>query len=188
MIARGGRGFNRAARVYHDAVSAFIGLGSNLGDRAASLTAALERLGRAGLRPGAASSVWETEPVGGARDPWFWNMVARVETDLAPLALLDLLLELERRAGRTRTYPNAPRTLDLDLLLVDDLVLAEPRLELPHPRMWERRFVLEPLAEIAPALRNPRNGRTVAEERDGLRDAYAARRIGPLASLARGPV
>lgn len=143
---------------------AYVGLGSNLGDRRAHLRAGLEGLCAAGLRLAAASSVWESEPVDAPGSPWFLNMVAAFETDRRPLEVLDVLLDIERRAGRVRAGRNAPRTLDLDLLLLGDLRWRDERLMLPHPRMWERRFVLEPLGEIAPQLRNPDSGRTVAEE------------------------
>ena len=139
------------------------------------------------LSPRAVSSVWETDPVD-APGPTFWNMTVKLSTDRAPHELLDLLQEIELRAGRMRTVRNAPRTLDLDILMIDDMVLEAPRLNLPHPRMWSRRFVLEPLAEIAPGLRNPATGRTVVEERRRLDDRYVARNIGTLASRRDQPV
>jgi 2-amino-4-hydroxy-6-hydroxymethyldihydropteridine diphosphokinase len=161
-------------------VIAYVGLGSNLGDRAARLRAGIEGLRAAGLDLDAVSSVWESEPVDAPAAPWFLNMAVSGKTDLAPLDLLDLLLEVERRAGRVRTVPNAPRTLDLDLLLLGDLRWHDERLVLPHPRMWERRFVLEPLREIAPELRNPTSGRTVAEECERARHRSVAFEVGRL--------
>lgn len=131
----------------------YVGLGSNLGDRAGHLRFALRRLSeRAGLRLRQVSGFRRTAPVGGPPQPDFVNAVARFETSLAPPAVLRALLDTEDRRGRRRTVPNGPRTLDLDLLLYRDLEWREPALTLPHPRIAERRFVLEPLAELAPAL------------------------------------
>jgi 2-amino-4-hydroxy-6-hydroxymethyldihydropteridine diphosphokinase len=161
--------------------SAWIGLGSNLGDRAAHLGRGLGDIERTGRCIRAASSVWETEPVGVAPQPWFLNMVVEVSMHGSALALLDLLLDIELRAGRTRGTAPAPRTLDLDLLAIDDLVLDHPRLSIPHPRMWSRRFVLEPLCEIAPGMRNPGTGRTALEELARLGPGPAVRRVGRLA-------
>lgn len=163
-------------------VDCYIALGSNLGDRRAHLESGLAGLGRHGLEPRAVSSVWETEPVDTDFPRWFWNMALRTEDDRPPLELLELLLEIERRNGRRRTEANGPRTLDLDLLMVGDLRVDGPRLRLPHPRMWQRAFVLEPLAEIAPELRNPDSGRTVGEERLRLQDPARVRKLGDLAT------
>jgi len=162
-------------------VDAYLALGSNLGDRAANLRAGLEGIARRGLVPLDLSSVWETEPVDSPEPLWFLNMVARAETDLPPLEVLDRLLDAEREAGRVRSARNAPRLLDLDLLLLGDLRLDHARLVLPHPRMWERRFVLAPLAEIAPGLLDPRTGRTVREACEALPPRPWVRRLGPLA-------
>jgi 2-amino-4-hydroxy-6-hydroxymethyldihydropteridine diphosphokinase len=139
----------------------YVSLGSNLGDRAATIRAALEGIDALDdvqlLR---VSSLRETDPVGYEDQPRFLNGVAELETTLAPLELLDRLLETERELGRTRDGPRfGPRTIDLDLLLYDDLVLDHPRLRIPHPRMTERAFVLEPLAELAPELLVPGEGR-----------------------------
>jgi len=169
-------------------VRSFVGLGTNLGDRAANLRRALAELDAVGVPPGDVSAVWETEPVDAPSPVWFWNMAVSVEWSGAPLRLLERLLEIEARAGRARTVRGAPRTLDLDLLLVGEQLVDEPRLALPHPRMWARRFVLEPLAEIAPRARNPRTGRTVLEELARLYDPAVVRRIGPLATLAAVPL
>lgn len=159
---------------------AYIGLGSNLGDRPAWLRAGIDGLSAAGCVLKAVSSVWESEPVDCPEPAWFLNMAVAARTRLAPLELLDVLLDIERLSGRVRTVPNAPRSLDLDLLLLGDLRWRDERLELPHPRMWERRFVLEPLREIAPHLRNPSSGRTVAEECERVRHRSAAFEIGRL--------
>jgi 2-amino-4-hydroxy-6-hydroxymethyldihydropteridine diphosphokinase len=135
-------------------VRAYVGLGANLGDREATLRRALELLGaRPGIEVVAVSSFRETDPVGYLEQPRFVNAAAAVETELAPHELLDTLLAVERELGRTRDGPRfGPRTVDLDLLLYGDLRLDEPGLTVPHPRLHERRFVLEPLAEIAPGL------------------------------------
>ena len=134
--------------------TAYIGLGANLGDRAETLRGAVRRLGALG-RIVAVSSLYETEPVGFREQPSFLNAVLALESDLAPSELLDALLAIERELGRIRTFRNAPRTLDLDILLYDGLVLDAPGLTVPHPRLHERGFVLAPLAEIAPGLVHP---------------------------------
>lgn len=167
---------------------AYIALGSNLGDRRRHLEAALAGLREADLPPVEISSVWETEPVDCPSGGWFWNMAVKVRTGRRPLELLDSLLDIEKRTGRVRTVRNAPRTLDIDLLMMGDLVLEHDRLNLPHPRMWQRRFVLEPLAEIEPELINPMTGLTVAEERARSRDRSRVRRIGRLASCRTVPL
>jgi 2-amino-4-hydroxy-6-hydroxymethyldihydropteridine diphosphokinase len=134
---------------------AFVGLGSNLGDREATIRAALARLD--GVV--AVSRLRETDPVGFEDQPRFLNGVAAVDTELPPRALLERLLAIERELGRTRGGPRfGPRTIDLDLLVYGDLVLDEPGLTLPHPRLHERRFALEPLAELAPDLVVPGRG------------------------------
>ncbi len=167
---------------------AYIGVGTNSGNRAGHLRRALDELARAGLPPCDVSAVWETEPVDAPSPLWFWNMALSVEWHDLPVQLLERLLAIELRLGRTRTIPGAPRTLDLDLLLVGEHVVEDPRLALPHPRMWSRRFVLAPLAEIAPTARNPRTGRTVTEELARLGDTAVVRRIGPLATVAALPL
>jgi 2-amino-4-hydroxy-6-hydroxymethyldihydropteridine diphosphokinase len=136
---------------------AYVGLGSNLGDRDAALRAALELLGGDVV---AVSSFRETEPVGYLDQPAFLNAAAALETEREPRALLERLLAVERELGRTRDGPRfGPRTIDLDLLLYEDRVIDEPGLVVPHPRMAERRFVLEPLAELDPELAVPGQGR-----------------------------
>jgi len=166
----------------------YVALGTNLGDLGGNLHAGLEGLTLSGLAPEARSSVWETEPVDTPFPQWFWNMVVLVRSDRPPRELLELLLGIERAHGRERSERNAPRTLDLDLLLAGRLTIEEERLRLPHPRMWERRFVLEPLAEIAPGLRNPLSGRTVLEECSRIRDRGKVRRLGDLASCRGLPL
>ena len=133
-------------------VTAYVGLGANLGDPAAAIRAAIEGLDALPQsRVTARSSLYRTAPVG-ATGPDYVNAVAALETSLTAPDLLAQLQHLEQRAGRERPYPNAPRTLDLDLLLYGDARIASPRLVVPHPRMHERAFVLHPLAEIAPHL------------------------------------
>ena len=158
----------------------YVALGSNLGDREGSLRAGLAGMGRRGLAARALSAVWETEPVDSPEPLWFLNMVAEVETGLPPRRVLEMLLEVEREVGRVRSVRNAPRALDLDLLLLGDLRVQEDGLLLPHPRMWTRRFVLAPLHELAPQLRDPVSGRTVTEALASLPAAPTARSLGPL--------
>ncbi|MBV8258864.1 MAG: 2-amino-4-hydroxy-6-hydroxymethyldihydropteridine diphosphokinase [Actinobacteria bacterium] len=144
---------------------AFVGLGSNLGDREATIRAAVAALGdEAGVEVVAVSTLRETDPVGYVDQPPFLNGVAELETELPARDLLERLLAVERRFGRVREGIPAqgPRTLDLDLLLYGDDELDEPGLTVPHPRLHERRFVLEPLAELAPGLVVPGRGRVDA--------------------------
>jgi 2-amino-4-hydroxy-6-hydroxymethyldihydropteridine diphosphokinase len=139
---------------------AYVGLGANLGDREATLGRAIELLGRRrGVDVVAVSSFRETDPVGYLDQPRFLNAAAALDTSLSPQELLGALLEVERELGRVREGPRyGPRTVDLDLLLMDELVLDEPGLELPHPRLHERAFALEPLAELDPAIVVPGHG------------------------------
>jgi 2-amino-4-hydroxy-6-hydroxymethyldihydropteridine diphosphokinase len=137
---------------------AFVGLGANLGDREATIRHAGELLGASRL-----SSIRETEPWGYADQPMFLNAVAEVEWGQTPRELLDRLLEVERELGRTRQGPRyGPRTIDLDLLLFGDEVVDEPGLTVPHPRLHERLFVLEPLLELNPGLVVPGRGALAA--------------------------
>jgi 2-amino-4-hydroxy-6-hydroxymethyldihydropteridine diphosphokinase len=139
---------------------AYVGLGANLGDRSAMLRAALEQLAaEPGVSLVAVSSVRETDPVGPVDQPRFLNAAAALDTELSPRELLDRLLGIERRLGRTREGPRfGPRTIDIDLLLYGEERLDEPGLELPHPRLHERLFALEPLFELDPSLVVPGHG------------------------------
>ena len=139
---------------------AYVGLGANLGDRERTLRAAVDALGAEdGIEVVAVSSLRETEPVGVGEQPLFLNGVAELETSLAARGLLDRLLAVEQHFGRVRVADeHGPRTLDLDLLVYGDEVIEDPGLTVPHPRLHERRFVLEPLAELAPGLVVPGRG------------------------------
>ena len=149
---------------------AYIGLGSNLGDRRQQLEAALAAMQAAGLAVETVSAFIETEPYGVTDQPPFLNGVCSIRTALAPLALLQLLLSIEKQLGRVRTLHWGPRVIDLDLLLYDDVVMNEPDLTLPHPDMQNRLFVLQPLAEIAPAVVHPRLRKTISELLDALQN------------------
>jgi 2-amino-4-hydroxy-6-hydroxymethyldihydropteridine diphosphokinase len=151
-----------------DRIAVAIGLGSNLGDRTAHLQFARTRLaeGLVGMR---VSSIHETEPVGVSMpQSRFLNQAVAGETTRSPREILDWLLAIEQARGRQRPFRGAPRSLDLDLILAGDHVTREPGLTLPHPRFRERRFVLEPLAEIAPEMVDPVSGKTVRELLDAL--------------------
>jgi 2-amino-4-hydroxy-6-hydroxymethyldihydropteridine diphosphokinase len=135
-----------------DGVRSFLGLGSNMGDRQGQLRTAVESLPDVV----AVSPVYETEPVGGPPgQDRFLNVVVELDSELTPRELLEVAHRLEERAGRVRTVRDGPRTLDVDVLLVGDLVVDEPDLVVPHPRMWERRFVVAPLSDLAPDLVSP---------------------------------
>jgi 2-amino-4-hydroxy-6-hydroxymethyldihydropteridine diphosphokinase len=142
----------------------YIGLGSNLGDRRVLIRRAIDALDALeGVTVVAESDLYATEPVGDPLQPEFLNGVVGIETTLSPQQLLDELRRIEHNLGRTRGAPNAPRTIDLDLLLWGDTVIDEEALRVPHPRMHERWFVLKPLADIAPDARHPTLGLTVRQ-------------------------
>lgn len=144
---------------------AYIGLGCNLGNRELSLLAGVAELGRlSGTRVTALSHFYESEPVGGVAQDNFYNAVARISTSLLPLPLLEELKRIEIEVfGRVPSGHWGPRSMDLDLLIYGDLVLSGERLTIPHPRLAERRFVLQPLADIDPTLVHPSLGRSIAE-------------------------
>ena len=140
-------------------VRAFVGLGANLGAREEMLARAVERLrAHEGVAVVAISELRETDPVGVVDQPRFLNGAVLVETTLSPRALLEVLLEVERELGRVRSERWGPRTVDLDLLVYDDVTIDEPGLRVPHPRLHERRFALEPLADLDPDLVIPGRG------------------------------
>lgn len=153
----------------------YLSLGSNVGERETLLQQALVRLAASGLRLLRVSSVWETEPLERRGQPWFLNLVVEAETDLFPRMLLARLQRIERELGRRRLAPRGPRTIDIDLLLYGEAIVHAPELDIPHPRMAERRFVLEPLAELAPDLRHPISRRTVRELLEATRGQTARR-------------
>jgi 2-amino-4-hydroxy-6-hydroxymethyldihydropteridine diphosphokinase len=139
--------------------TAFVGIGSNLGDREAHLSRAIELLSAEdAIEVTGVSQIRETEPVGPVEQGPFLNAAVQVETELAPRELLDRLLDIERRMGRVRRERFGPRTIDLDLLLYGDEVVDEPGLTVPHPRLPERRFALEPLSDLDPSLTIPGSG------------------------------
>ncbi|HXX28471.1 MAG TPA: 2-amino-4-hydroxy-6-hydroxymethyldihydropteridine diphosphokinase [Terriglobales bacterium] len=154
----------------------YLSLGSNLGDRAGNLRSAIEKLGSLG-KVVALSSFYETEPVTVTEQPWFLNCAVKLDTDKMPRQLLAGILTLERQMGRRRTQSKGPRTIDIDIVLFGNSVLATADLVVPHPAMQERRFVLEPLTEIAADVRHPRLERTIRELRDALPPGQAVRRL-----------
>jgi 2-amino-4-hydroxy-6-hydroxymethyldihydropteridine diphosphokinase len=162
-----------------DAPAVFIGLGSNLGERERALEGARRGLAESGFRLRVESSLYETEPVGGPPQGWFLNQVVGGETDLAPEELLRACLAVERSLGRVRDVRDGPRTLDADLLLYGDEVRAEGPLQLPHPRLHLRRFVLVPLAEVAPEAWHPRLRLTARQLLERCPDHSAVRRHAP---------
>lgn len=146
-------------------VTAYLGLGSNLGDRLTNLQRAVDALRDAsGVRIASSSRVWETEPVGGPPQPEYLNAVIRVETDRSPHELLEACRTVERALGRVRTERWGPRTIDVDVLIYDDETVDAPDLLVPHPRMTERAFVVLPLLELEPDLALP-DGRRLRELR-----------------------
>jgi 2-amino-4-hydroxy-6-hydroxymethyldihydropteridine diphosphokinase len=134
----------------------YLSLGSNIGDREANLLAAIAR-----LDPLRVSPIYETEPVDVTDQPWFLNVVIELETGLFPRQFLAQTQRIERELGRVRAAPKGPRTIDIDILLFGDVVMRTTELTIPHPRMAERRFVLQPLADMAPELRHPVTHQTV---------------------------
>lgn len=142
---------------------AYLSLGSNVGDREQHLRSAIELLERELLRVTRRSAVYETEPRDFRSQPWFLNAVVEVETTLFPMQLLHRVLKIEKEMGRKRTIAKGPRSIDIDILLYGNSVISTSSLTVPHPRMEERRFVLEPLAELAPDLRHPVHRKTIRE-------------------------
>lgn len=135
--------------------SVYIALGSNIGNRGENLCRAIALLTEAGVKIKKVSSIYETEPVDYLDQDWFLNSVLEAETQLEPLALLRAMRSIESTMGSKKAFAKGPRLIDLDILLYDDQTIATPDLQVPHPRMLERKFVLVPLVEIAPDLRHP---------------------------------
>lgn len=148
----------------------YLALGSNVGDREGHLARARERLNEDGLRLTRASSIYETEPRDVLDQRWFLNQVVEVESDLFPKQLLERTQKIERALGRIPTQPKGPRVIDIDILFYGDSIVSAPGLEIPHASLGDRRFVLEPLAELAPELRHPRTGLTTREMLADVRD------------------
>lgn len=162
----------------------YLGLGSNMGDRELNLRRGLAALGRV-VKIGRVSGIWDTEPVGYPDQPRFLNLVVEAESVLEPMALLEALQRIERDLGRVPAFRNAPRPMDIDILLYDARRIVMDRLTVPHPRLLERGFALRPLAELAPGSRHPLTGLTLAAhleqaERAGLEGGV---RVGSGATL-----
>jgi 2-amino-4-hydroxy-6-hydroxymethyldihydropteridine diphosphokinase len=154
----------------------FLSLGSNLGDRADNLRTALDELGELGA-VAAVSSFYETEPMELAAQPWFLNCAAKLDTEKMPRQLIAGILAIEQSMGRQRRQKHGPRIIDIDILLFGTSVIDVPSLTVPHPKLHERRFVLEPLVEIAPDVRHPVFKRTMRELRDALPAGQTVRRL-----------
>jgi len=155
----------------------YLGLGSNLGDCWRNLERAIIRLRRSGVRVPVLSSIYRTEPVGFAKQPWFLNQVIEIETDRSPWELLKKAKSIEMDMGRLPGRRNGPRPIDVDILLAEETVLRTAELEIPHPRLTERRFVLVPLAEIAPDLVHPVLKKSIRAILRGCPDRSAVVRI-----------
>ncbi len=154
----------------------YLSLGSNLGDRAANLRAALAEL-ESGEKLLAVSSFYETQPVDVPDQPWFLNCLAAIETEKTPRELLQSALAIESAMGRLRMSDRGPRNIDIDIVLFEDWVVNEPGLKIPHPAMHLRRFVLEPLVEIAPEAHHPTLGKTARQLLSELADGQTVRRL-----------
>jgi 2-amino-4-hydroxy-6-hydroxymethyldihydropteridine diphosphokinase len=155
----------------------YLSLGSNVGNREANLRAAIAALPQAGVRVKQLSSIYETEPVDYLDQPWFLNCVIEAETELQPHALLQALRAIEMQLGNKKEFAKGPRKLDLDILLYNSETIATVDLHVPHPRMLQRRFVLAPMAEIAPYLKHPSWPATTAVLLDHLADPSHVRRL-----------
>jgi len=155
----------------------YLSLGSNLGDRAGNLRAAIARLAGAGVRVTKVSSLYETEPVDYLDQPWFLNCAVEAETALSPLDLLHALRGFEAKLGSQKEFAKGPRLLDMDILLYGGETIELPELQIPHPRMLQRNFVLAPLAEIAPTLKHPSWTANVAESLAASADTSQVKRV-----------
>ena len=157
----------------------YLGLGSNLGDRQASMEKALKLL-KERLQIELVSSIYETEPVGYVEQPMFLNAVCCGQTELGPLQLLSLVKGIEASLGRVSSFPNAPRTIDVDIIFYGNMIMQTPELTIPHPRMEERAFVLIPLLEIASDLRHPISGESIKDLAERVRGSEGVKKIGKL--------
>ena len=157
--------------------TAYLSLGSNLGDREKNLRTAIAALAKANVRVTRVSSFYETEPVDLRAQPWFLNCAVQAETELPPLELLRGLRGIESRMGSKKLVPKGPRRIDLDILLYGNETIDTPELQVPHPRMLQRKFVLVPLAEIAPNLQHPLWSATAAEMSQKTSDVSTVRRF-----------
>jgi 2-amino-4-hydroxy-6-hydroxymethyldihydropteridine diphosphokinase len=167
-------------------MAAYLSLGSNLGDRAKNLQDAVAALAAAGVNVVRVSSLCETEPVDYLDQPWFLNCAAEVQTDLTASDLLHALRAIEAQMGSQKLIAKGPRLLDMDILLYGDEVIDTPELQIPHPRMHLRRFVLQPLAEIAPQAQHPRAHQSIADLLASTPDKSIVRTFGPLQGPCRG--
>jgi len=160
--------------------NAYLSLGSNVGDRAKNLRDAIAALRNVGIDVTRISSMYETEPVDYLDQPWFVNMAVEAQTELAPSALLEILRGIETQMGSKKLITKGPRLIDMDILLYGNEVIDTPELQVPHPRMHLRRFVLEPLAEIAPNVRHSISGLSVSEMLTRTPDKSAVRVVAGL--------
>jgi 2-amino-4-hydroxy-6-hydroxymethyldihydropteridine diphosphokinase len=154
----------------------YLSLGSNMGDRAGNIARAIAALGRRGVRVTQESSLYETEPLEIREQPWFLNCAIAAETELPAERLMEALLEIEREMGRERLVPKGPRLIDMDILLYGSEIIDQAGLEIPHPRMAERKFVLVPLAEIAGEVNHLVAMMTIAEMLEATADRSAVRK------------
>ena len=159
--------------------TAYLSLGSILENREENLLRAIELLASPEVRIVRQSSLYETEPQELRNQPWFLNLAVEIETSLFPIQLLGRIHKIEKQLGRQRVVPKGPRTIDIDILIFGNFVIDTAQLQVPHPRMEERRFVLEPLAEIAPDLRHPVSRRTIRELLAGTSGQVVKRRGNP---------
>jgi 2-amino-4-hydroxy-6-hydroxymethyldihydropteridine diphosphokinase len=155
----------------------YLSLGSNIGERDQNIARAIESLPSHGVRLVKQSALYETEPVELRAQDWFLNCIANIETNLSPLELMEVLLKIERSMARERLIPKGPRIIDVDIVLYGAEIVTEPHLEVPHPRMADRRFVLAPFAEIAPEMIHPILQKTIRQLLHETSDHSEVRRI-----------